>query len=234
MQLFILPYAGGSARSYCAWPKALETVCMAIPLNTPDSGRPYIDPPEPLTIQDMAQRYAQKFASATSPFCIFGHSMGALVAFETARCLRRMSKPMPELIFASAHRPPHQPMDRELLHTLPDHLFDERLAHYSGTPDEILGNAEMMDFVRPTLRRDFKACETYCFKEGEPLDVRLLSIGGEEDKEVPTADLQGWGKHTHRFLGTRILPGGHFYFRNAFQELIAETSKVIADASKVA
>ncbi|WP_166461997.1 thioesterase II family protein [Paracoccus alkanivorans] len=216
MQLFLFPYAGGSSRSFRGWPEALSGCCDAIPCDTPCTSRPYIDPPEPLTIQDMAMRQAMRLARHPGPFAIFGHSMGALVAFETACHLRRMRAPMPRLLILSAHRAPHLPSRRDALHMLPDADFDARLATYSGTPDEVLQDAEMMELFRPLLRRDFAACENYRLTSGPPLDIPALCLGGTEDPDIPPEDLSAWSQHFTRLPGLGLLPGGHFYFRDSF------------------
>ena len=215
MQLFLFPYAGGSSRSFHGWPEALSGCCDAIPCDTPCASRPYIDPPEVLTIQDMAIRQAMRLARHPGPFAIFGHSMGALVAFETARHLRRMRARTPRLLILSAHRAPHLPSEHDALHKLPDADFDARLATYAGTPGEVMQNAELMDLFRPVLRRDFMACETYRLTSEPPLDIPALCLGGTEDPDIPPEALSAWSQHFTQLPGLGLLPGGHFYFRDA-------------------
>lgn len=219
MQLYLFPYAGGSSRSFRGWPQALSGCCEAIPCDTSCDSRPFLDPPKALTIRQMAERQAIRLAGHPGPFAIFGHSMGALVAFETARHLRRMGAAMPDLLILSAHRAPHLPSRRQPLHDLPDAEFDARLADYSGTPNEVLQDAEMMDLFRPLLRRDFAACETYRLIAEPPLPVPVLCLGGTEDPDIPGEDLSAWSQHFASSLGLGMLPGGHFYFRNSLPAL---------------
>lgn len=221
MQLFLFPYAGGSSRSFRGWPEALSDCCDAIPCDTPSGHHPFRDPPEALTIRQMAERQAARLARHPGPFAIFGHSMGALVAFETARRLRRMGAALPDLLILSAHRAPHLPPSHPPLHRLPDADFDARLADYSGTPDEVLRDAEMMDLFRPLLRRDFAACETYRLSEEPPLPIPALCLGGTEDPDIPPEDLSAWSRHFIPAVGLGLLPGGHFYFSNALPALTA-------------
>lgn len=230
MRLYLLPFAGGSARSYGAWPEALSEIAEAVPLDTPDKGRTYLDTPETLSIEEMGARIASQISSETKPYALFGHSMGALMAFEAVRALIKRKARLPRLMIVSAHRAPHQPLDRRMLHPLSDNDFDAELATYSGTPKEVLENSEMMDFVRPTLRRDFRACETYRYSEDTALPVPLASIGGIDDPEVSAEDLEAWARHSRHFLGSRTLPGGHFYFQNALSSMTSEIERLIAEA----
>ena len=141
------------------------------------------------------------------------------VAFETARRLRRMGAALPDLLILSAHRAPHLPPIHPPLHRLPDTDFDARLADYSGTPGEVLRDAEMMDLFRPLLRRDFAACETYRLTEEPPLPIPALCLGGTEDPDIPGEDLSAWSRHFTDPVGLGMLPGGHFYFHGALSAL---------------
>lgn len=228
MQLFLFPHAGGSARSFAGLAGALAAHCQVTACDTPDRGRTYVDPPEALSIQQMAARHAERLARQTGPFAIFGHSMGALAAFETARALRRMGAAPPRLLVLSAHRAPHLDLRRDALHRLDDAAFDARLARYSATPAEVLGNAEMMDLFRPILRRDFAACETYRMAAEPPLDIPALCLGGEDDPDVPQGDLAAWSCHFRTAPITRLLPGGHFYFRDDLPALVAEIGAALS------
>lgn len=157
--------------------------------------------------------------------------MGALVAFETVRQLRRMGAALPDLLILSAHRAPHLQRSRPPLHRLPDADFDAKLAGYSGTPDEVLQDPEIMDLFRPLLRRDFAACETYHFTEEPPLPIPALCVGGTEDFDVLPEDLSAWSPHFIPTLRLQLLPGGHFYFADAAPDLHAHIRNVISQIS---
>lgn len=215
MQLFLFPFAGGSARSFRDLAGSLSGCCSPVPCDTPTSNRLFFDAPEALTIRQMAARQATRLASIRQPFAIFGHSMGALVAFETARRLRRMGAVLPSVIILSAHRAPHLPPERAPLSQLPDSEFDRRLADYSGTPRAVLQDAETMDLFRRLLRRDFAACESYRMQDEPPLDIPALCLGGNEDPDVAPEHLSAWSDHFTMPVGLGMLPGGHFYFAKA-------------------
>jgi len=74
----------------------------------------------------------------TMPFVFFGHSLGAMTAFEVARRLRRAGQPMPQRLFASAHRAPQLPHPHPIIHRLPDAEFSARIL--AGQNDRRTGN----------------------------------------------------------------------------------------------
>ncbi|MCY1708685.1 thioesterase II family protein [Pannonibacter sp. SL95] len=232
MNLFLLPFAGGAARSYSGLLDSMSDVCAPQAFDFPVTGRPYVDPPEVFTIQLLAKRLAKRWMYEDQPFAVFGHSMGALVAFEAARCLRSLGKRKPDFLILSSHRAPHLPLARPPLHLLSNKEFDDAIATYSGTPEEILKEQEMMDLIRPTLRRDFAACETYEFEHQEQLDIPVICMGGRGDKEVSEEDLDAWSIHTRTYLGSKLFPGGHFYFNDARNAAAREIEKMIEEACR--
>jgi medium-chain acyl-[acyl-carrier-protein] hydrolase len=81
------------------------------------------------------------------PFALFGHSMGALLAFEVARHLRRRGKSAPVCLVVSAHRAPHIPDEQDKIHDKPTSDFLEELRRLNGTPAEVLRNDELVELI---------------------------------------------------------------------------------------
>src|SRR5205807_9645024 len=88
------------------------------------------------------------------PFAFFGHSTGAIIAFEVARWLRRNGRPGPTRLFAAGNCPPHIPEKYEPIHHLPEAEFIEALSRLDGTPAEVLANPRLMQLLSPMLRAD--------------------------------------------------------------------------------
>ena len=158
------------------------------------------------------------------PFAFFGHSMGALIAFELARKLRRSRGPMPVRLFLSGRRAPHLPPARRPIHHLPDAEFRQEVRLLQGTPEEVLSNEELMQIVLPVLRADFAVCETYVYSAEEPLDVPLSVFGSNNDPEVNRSELEAWRSQTTSSMSLRIFEGNHFFLhpmRSALTDAIA-------------
>jgi medium-chain acyl-[acyl-carrier-protein] hydrolase len=148
------------------------------------------------------------------PFVFFGHSMGALVAFEMARFVSRVYGRTPAHLFVSGHRAPHLPSRFPSLHHLPDDTFvREMQSRYGGIPDAILQDAELLSLFLPTLRADMKMIETYRYIAGSPLDCPLSVFGGWQDKIVNEAELDAWRQYTSQSVALRMFPGDHFYMQ---------------------
>jgi len=145
------------------------------------------------------------------PFALFGHSMGALIAYELTRRLEEGGGTAPTLLIASAARPPHLMRRADPLHSLPDRAFREALRELEGTPEAVLEHDELMELLLPTLRADFELCETYEYRDRPPLACPILVVGGAEDRSVAPGLLREWVKMTRGGFSELILPGGHFF-----------------------
>jgi medium-chain acyl-[acyl-carrier-protein] hydrolase len=159
------------------------------------------------------------------PFAFFGHSMGALIAFELARKLRRSRGPMPVRLFLSGRRAPHLPPARPPIYHLPEAEFRQEVRLLQGTPEEVLSNEELMQILLPVLRADFSVCETYVYSAEEPLDLPLSVFGSDNDPEVNRDELEAWRSQTTGAVSLRIFEGNHFFLhpmQSALIKAIAE------------
>jgi medium-chain acyl-[acyl-carrier-protein] hydrolase len=147
------------------------------------------------------------------PVVLFGHSMGALTAFELARELRRLGGPMPIRLIVSGRAAPHLPARRKPLYLLPDREFRTELKALGGTPAAVLDNDELMAAFLPTLRADFAAHETYEYAEEPPLDCPILAVAGAADTVASPDDVRAWERHTMAAFDARVLPGDHFFIQ---------------------
>jgi surfactin synthase thioesterase subunit len=146
------------------------------------------------------------------PWAIFGHSMGALLAFEWARQMQCSTHATPSWLFLSGRRAPDTGSDTRALHVLPDRQFMEEVSRrYQGIPEEILGTPEFVEIYLPILRADIEMMESYCFQEREPLHCPITVFAGAADASVRLEQLAAWNRHTRSRFAVRLLPGGHFY-----------------------
>jgi medium-chain acyl-[acyl-carrier-protein] hydrolase len=161
------------------------------------------------------------------PFALFGHSMGALVAFELARELRRRDEQAPERLAVSGRCAPHLPPRHGPLHTLPEGEFRAELRRMGGTPAAVLDNDEFMGVFLPTLRADFTAHGTYVYTEEPPLDCPILALGGLRDHLAPVTDLDAWRQHTRSAFELRSLPGDHFFVQSQRLLVLQELARFL-------
>jgi myxalamid-type polyketide synthase MxaE and MxaD/epothilone polyketide synthase D len=214
-RLFCLPYAGGGAAIYRPWLKAVPRSVQVCALQLPGRENRLTEPAFTSMDALIPALVEAIRAHLDRPFALFGHSMGALVAFELARALRRRHLPQPRHLFLSAHRAPHLPDRRPPIHQLDDDAFWEEMRRLEGTPQEVLDNEELKELVLPTLRADFQLCETWKLIDEEPLDEPFSIFGGTEDPNVDRDELESWRDYTSGAMTLRMLPGHHLFLQQA-------------------
>ncbi|HSN24945.1 MAG TPA: alpha/beta fold hydrolase, partial [Kofleriaceae bacterium] len=168
------------------------------------------------------------------PFAFFGHSMGALVAFEIAHALRGARRAEPSQVFVSACAPPHR-------HAAPDrrrHDLDEPrliqlVKHLNAGGDAILEDTAIIRRRLPLLRADLAVCETYQVGDRRPLGCPLTVYGAINDPIVTVAELDEWRDYTAASFLKRVFPGGHFFLmesaRDQMMRLLGRELDVLLD-----
>jgi surfactin synthase thioesterase subunit len=233
LRLFCFPYAGAGAAVYRLWPQALPPdvdVCLVQPPGR--ALRPTAEPFADLRLLVSAAAAALR-PYFDLPFVLFGHSMGAIVAFELARHLRRQHQLAPALLVVSGSPGPQCPDTQPPLRHLPDVPFVHAVqARYNAIPPEILADPELVKFIVPSLKADVTALETYQHLWEPPLDCPLSVYGGREDLRVGQPEIEAWREHTRATLRVRMFPGGHFFVdshRAAVLEALRDDLQHVAD-----
>jgi len=227
LRLFCLPFAGGGASRYREWPKYLPEDVEVVPIQLPGRENRFCEPAID-SVGVLADRVADGLSDYLDrPFALFGHSMGALIAFELARLLRRGSLE-PVHLFASGCRAPHMPSRSPNRHGLPDSEFVAALRNLNGIPPDLLENPEFIDLLLPMIRSDFKLAETYRFRPDVPLCCPISVFGGRQDDEVTDRDLEAWSHHTTGRFEVHLLAGDHFFVNSSRPALLRLVSSKIS------
>ena len=214
LRLFCFPYAGGSSRIFQNWSKLFPDTIEVCPIQYPGRGNRLREQPFN-SITALAADITQSLLPLFDiPFSFFGHSMGATVAFEVARHLRRSNKSLPLHLFVSGCRAPHLPKQL-MFYNFPEPEFIHQLRLLKGTPAEVLEHPELMQLLLPMLRADFEAVQTYDYVAESPLSCPFSAYGGREDEEVSESSLDGWREHTTGPFSLQIFPGDHFYLQTS-------------------
>ncbi len=224
VRLFCIPSAGRGASMYRTWGSLLHRdveVCgVQLPGREALFGEPLVDSLLSL-VQQMATELERYF---DRPYAFFGHSMGAWLAFELARHIRRTAKELPLHLFLSGRRAPQLPERRRLLHELAD---DELIAavqrRYGGIPPAVLSEPDLLELTLPILRADLKALETYEYLLESPISCPITCLGGLQDEQVARSDLESWGRQTEKAFSIHMLEGDHFYLEGKSMERVLRT-----------
>lgn len=232
MRLFCFPHAGGGSLAYLAWPAELGPEIEVCAVQLP--GRENRLRESAFNdLKLLRERLAEVLLPALdqTPFAFFGHSFGALVAFELARELRRRGAPLPRLLVAAGRAAPSRGgVARPLSALLDDDEFiDEIARRYGGIPAKLRAERDLLALILPTLRADLKLAEAYEHHPEPPLPLPIQVFGGSNDPGVGEQDLQGWSRETTARFGVQILPGGHFFVQEARQDLLRAIRALILE-----
>jgi medium-chain acyl-[acyl-carrier-protein] hydrolase len=225
-RLFCFPHAGGGVATYRSWPHHLAADIEVRAVQMPGRDGRMDEAPftsMPALVEAMAEAIAPHVGR---PYGFFGHSMGAVVAFELVRRLRARGQPPPVHLFVAAHRAPHVPDREPPCHRLPEAAFvDHLVRRYNAIPRAILAEPALMNLFVPILRADFTLLESYRFPPGEPLDQPITVFGGAHDPVTTADDLRAWRDMTRGPFDLHVIAGGHFFV----QESEAEVLRIVAN-----
>lgn len=221
VRLFCFPYAGGNAAIFFSWVRLIPRNVELWAVQLPGHGERIAETPRS-SIEALVPELAAAIAPLLDrPFAFLGHSMGATLAFELVRHLRRQGYPEPLSFFASAQKAPQLPRQDPVTHTLPHDEFIAELRRLNGTPAEVLDHSELLELLLPVIRADFAVCETYTYYEDQPLNCPIVAFGGLADPDIERSELEAWHDQTNVAFSLRMFPGDHF-FLNTSRNLVLQ------------
>ena len=211
LPLVCFPYAGGTPSVYHRWAATLGPEIRVEPLLLPGRGlRLHEDPYTGMAALAGAVADELVRLRLDTGCAFFGHSMGALVAYEVACVLRGRGRPGPVGLLLSGSRAPHAYGDRSDS-TLPDAELIALLGDLGGLSSGM--DAVRQAFLRrrlPALRADLRACDTYQWQDRAPLAVPLTLFSAVDDPLAPPELVAAWRTYTAARCDHHRLPGGHF------------------------
>ncbi|MBL1097912.1 thioesterase II family protein [Streptomyces coffeae] len=221
VRLVCFPHSGGSASAFADWATALPPEVELVAVQYPGRGDRFVEQ----LVDDVAEMASHAVAELLRlPTCddvLFGHSLGALVAYESALLLRDMGE-QPRMLCASACLPPGHMKNREV-HAAPDDEFWATLYALGGIDPGIAENEELRELLLPTLRSDLRAHATYRPCSGtKPLSCPVSCYHGVGDPMVDEALLGEWADVTSGEFRLRVRPGGHFHVGTDIAGLVSD------------
>ncbi|MGW1782098.1 thioesterase II family protein [Streptomyces sp. NPDC002143] len=227
-RLVCLPHAGGSASYFFPVSKALAPSVDVLAVQYP--GRQ--DRRHEACIDDIAELAdavtAELLPLADRPLVLFGHSMGASLAFEVGLRLEKEGI-VPLALFASGRRAPSRHRV-ETVHLRSDDEIIAELKALSGTQSAVLADEEILRMVLPAIRSDYKAAETYRHTDGARLATPIQAHFGVDDPRVSRDEAAAWADHTSGGFELASYPGGHFYLNEQAPRVIEAIARVTSTA----
>jgi len=227
-RLICLPYAGGSAATYVPWAKLLPAEVELIALQPPGRGSRMSEAPH-AQMQPLVAELMSVFAGITErPYVLFGHSLGSRVAFEVTLQCQLKGIPLPARFIASGSRAPHLPKRKLPIHDLPDAQFVEALRELDGTPEEILNNSELLQWLLPLLRADFRIADQHLAPR-RALNCPLTVLAGTEDETVSPPEAEAWRELTTGDFDIHWVTGGHFFVERNREWVLEKVNTLVTD-----
>ena len=216
--LLCLPYAGTGSATFGRWRNQVSDDIDLYAAQLPGrDGRLDETPIDEMPV--LVEQLTEAILSSDlvdRPVSLLGCSVGAVMAFELSRSLRRHGINIHRL-FVAACRPPHSLRATEPVSSLPDDQMVQKLVNwYNAIPADILQNEGMLELLLPTIRADMKLYETYQYQSDEPLGCPITAIGGTDDRIVSVTDLSQWRSETTEQFRHRQFAGDHFFMKSDF------------------
>ena len=230
IKLFCIPYSGGSASVYYRWKRLLREEIILCPVELAGRGR-RIREPFYETVAEACEDISTlilKELQPSEPYVIYGHSMGALLAFETYYALKAKGADEPEHIFFSGRKAPNDEGEKTEYYKLPEKEFLDVVLGYGGNTQEILQNRELLDMFVPILRADFKIAEVYDY---QPHDGKILCdmtvVNGKSDLSVSAGDITMWSDFAGKQCSYQWIGGSHFFITDNCKDTAELINRVL-------
>jgi medium-chain acyl-[acyl-carrier-protein] hydrolase len=221
-KLFLFPYAGGAAASYNGYRQYIDPTIEFRAIELAARGRRMRESNYD-SIDDAVDDVFKiiKDELTQTPYTLYGHSMGSMIAFELAYRIRDNHLPMPIHIILSGRAAPHISREgKRTLHHLSDEEFKKQLLEMGGTPKEFFDHPELLEVFLPLLKGDFRLTETYIHgKKDAPLAVDLTVLSGKDDEDT-TEEVEAFRIHTSKTCDIHYFEGGHFFIHEEPQKVV--------------
>ncbi|ATB47934.1 thioesterase II family protein [Corallococcus macrosporus] len=218
-RLFCLPHAGGSASLFRTWQAELGQDLEVCPVQLPGRENRLREAPLRTLPEVIAPLVEVVAKHADKPFALFGHSMGALLAYELTRALRERGLPAPLHLFVASYRAPHTLQ----AHTpaTATHDIDASEARRLGESRAVSGEMaeELLTLMRATMLADTAVCEGYTWKQGPALTCPLSAFRGFDDY-VPDDATEAWRQLSSGPFASQTFLGDHFFLRQTPRGLL--------------
>ncbi|MER9203843.1 alpha/beta fold hydrolase [Mesorhizobium sp. M0933] len=232
-RIICFPHGGGSVQSFRAWsdylPEDVDLICLDLPGRGKRSAEAAIrsmDLLVPMVVEALRE-YSDR------PFIFFGHSVGALVAYEIARCLEKAGRPSPFHVVVSAHPSADVPADEPPMYRYEDDKLTEVVRSLGLVPKEALANEELLhNFILPPMRADFELAETYDRNLPMPLEAAITAMGGAQDETINANDIDEWRRLTKSRFARIMFDGDHFYTHSMTAEVVSTLLREVGEVKQ--
>ncbi|WP_369214541.1 thioesterase II family protein [Streptomyces flavofungini] len=222
--LYCLPHAGGGASAYRDWARALPAWIDVVAVQLPGRENRIREKPG-IDLGAMADAVSADHRGL--PYALFGHSNGALLAFELGHLLADTGH-APAHLAASGSPPPALAAPSRAVSHAPDAELLDWMVEQGGMSEQLLAHPELVELALPAVRSDLAWLEAYRPARRPPLDCPVSAFAGERDERVPDDVLTEWSKETSGEFTVRRYPGGHFYLNDGLTAVLGDVTALLS------
>lgn len=226
-QVFCFHHAGGSALTYRSWALKDFGKLEFVPVETPGFGI-LSDCEAPNSLDDAAEYFAREInnTSGKREFSLFGHSLGAVMAFKTAYILEHKFDNRPKMLIVAGRHAPQTEIEEFFNSSMDDTMLKLELKRLNGTPNEVLEDSEFCQYILPKIRASYRLAESFEYR-GEKVNVPILAHCGTEDKDADFAKMLEWHNVTSNdvFMLKEYI-GGHFFLHDLADRYVNELASM--------
>ncbi|HEX6390653.1 MAG TPA: alpha/beta fold hydrolase [Solirubrobacteraceae bacterium] len=229
MRLLCFPHAGGGASTFDGWADHAETSVELLVVQAPGREDRALEVPAE-SIEEMADAVAGELDTwHDRPLALFGHSFGALVAYEVARRLENRGEAPSLLAVAGASAPPMIPAVAPLAALDPD-AFVKAIVRRGDVPAALLDHPELLRALLAPVRADFAALSRYRVGTPTPLTCAVHAIAARSDAKTPVAMMRGWATLTTGPSSQTVLSGDHRFLTDHTHSVVQDVTRAVQSA----
>jgi medium-chain acyl-[acyl-carrier-protein] hydrolase len=218
--------AGGHANNFRSWVTSLPKEIDVIGIELPGRGRRFSEPLVQNYIEVVDPLLSTFATTQDKPLILYGHSLGAILAYELVRALSDRQMRIPLALIVAACAPPHVLSKHIPISELRDSEFVAALRDYNGTKEEVFEHDELVNLVLPMLRADFRMGEKYPRGAGAPaVSCPITAVGADQDRWITSDEIYAWRQMTSAKFSARIISGDHFFSGGG--ELISNIREIV-------
>ncbi|MCI4139081.1 thioesterase domain-containing protein [Bacillus vallismortis] len=221
IKLFCIPHAGGMTSIYNEWKPIVGLNVELIPIELAGRGTRFLDEHYKSFDQAVDDVVAKilNHNKIEQKFAIYGHSMGAYIAYEAVQILNKLNDNRLVHLFVSGKGAPYL-TKKEFISDWSDEELIKKIDELGGLHNRLKNNRELLNLFIPVIRNDYRIIETYNHNIKNKVETKMTVISGKYDESISMQEILGWKEYSDKEVDIFQINGGHFFINENAKEVI--------------